>query len=632
MGSTTIPVLLVTANVGSIFEDPTEMLRIWTEEFLSTVSKLDPKFIALHCQEVGGKNYELSMKHVEHFIKLLMSSNELRLFDKVRVFLDEDYSSAENFTALGNLYFVHHSLEDILIWDFKDSIFIPVQGKEIHSGNIEAVVTKEKAKFPQDFFPECKWSRKGFMRTRWSLNGTVLDLVNIHLFHDASNFIAMEPYPSVYCRNRRRALQHTLQRFHNDPYENAPYFLFGDFNFRTDTEGVVKKLTNGLTTTRVQNNKNNEFLKLQFTTEDSKLVLTVGKKEFNHSDHQKIFLNPPTEWLKSFDKELDDFKDTLTEYPVTFPPSYPFEENISHKTTYMHTRCPAWCDRVLMSKTAKKLVDEEARVDYGLMGLETCMGDHKPVYLRMDLEANSGIILCCDHAPFACLPEKCQCCHSFASIKIIIDMSDSSSDYIINTRSSFTKIDCKLLHEPITRDMLSHEPYTPESMDSHSHSPSSGNLNTVGKEDEEIKHGSVSPAQLKTRLESIIRLELDKTPKLIRRSASESVNIIQSNNSFFRDRSMSEVPKSTIRARLISSPDTASLQRLQSHHSSSEEEWYEFEHELPTKCLEDCVECSENVSKDTETDVPIYTENKPKKHCRIKKNRTRHKINCCAMV
>lgn len=32
--------------------------------------------------------------------------------------------------------------------------FIPVHEKEIHSGNIESVVTKEKAKFPQDFFPE----------------------------------------------------------------------------------------------------------------------------------------------------------------------------------------------------------------------------------------------------------------------------------------------------------------------------------------------------------------------------------------------------------------------------------------------------------------------------------------------
>lgn len=33
-----------------------------------------------------------------------MSSEELRLFDKVRVYLDEDYSSAENFTVSINYH------------------------------------------------------------------------------------------------------------------------------------------------------------------------------------------------------------------------------------------------------------------------------------------------------------------------------------------------------------------------------------------------------------------------------------------------------------------------------------------------------------------------------------------------
>lgn len=125
-------------------------------EFLSYIARLNPKFIALHCQEVGGKNYENSMKHVQHFINLLTSSNELKGYDKIRVFLDEDYSSAENFTALGNLYFLHESVKDVEIWDFKECSFVPCQGKEIYSGNIEAVVTKEKAKFPQDFFPEVR--------------------------------------------------------------------------------------------------------------------------------------------------------------------------------------------------------------------------------------------------------------------------------------------------------------------------------------------------------------------------------------------------------------------------------------------------------------------------------------------
>ncbi|CAH1115157.1 unnamed protein product [Psylliodes chrysocephalus] len=626
MGSTTIPVLLVTANVGSIFEDPNEMLKIWTEEFLSTVSKLDPKFIGLHCQEVGGKNYELSMKHVEHFVKLLMSSNELRLFDKIRVFLDEDYSSAENFTALGNLYFVHESMENVSIWDFKDCIFVPAKGKEIHSGNIEAVVTKEKAKFPQDFFPECKWSRKGFMRTRWSLNGSIVDMVNIHLFHDASNFIAMESYPSVYCNNRRRALQHTLQRFHNDQYDKAPFFVFGDFNFRTDTDGVVKKLTDGLKTTRIQNNKNNEFTKLQFTTDDSKLVLTVGKKEFNHSDHQTVFLNPTSEWLKSFDKELEAFEDTLTEYPVTFPPSYPFEEKISHATSYMQTRCPAWCDRVLLSKQAKQLVDEESEeVKYGLMGVDTCMGDHKPVYLKIHLKEKAGTIVCCEHAPFACLPDKCQCCQIYASIKIsVVDMSDYS-------KTSFQKlplVNSQLLHEPITRDMLSHEPYTPESQDSHSHSP----LRAVVENGEDDIKSSVSPLQLKSRLESIIRMELNRSPKhQMKRSASENVDVDKPKHFMFRTRAMSETPKHA-RVRLISTPKSGSLNRLQSHHSSSDEDWFEFENEngSPAKLAQ----CFEEVSiVDDPVDVPIIAEDKrKKKRCRFKKLKSRPKINCCAIV
>ncbi|XP_034254215.1 uncharacterized protein LOC117653000 isoform X2 [Thrips palmi] len=377
------------------------MLKIWCDEFLATVSRLSPKLVALHCQEVGGKNYERSMQHVSEFVKLLMSSEELQLFDKVRIFLDEDYSSAEHFTALGNFYFIHESLreENIQIFNFQECKFESVAGKEVFSGNIEDVVTKEKSKFPQETFPECKWSRKGFMRTRWNLNGTIFDLVNIHLFHDASNFIAMESCPSVYCKNRQRALDHTLKRFHTDHYGIVPFFVFGDFNFRTDTQGVVKKLSEGLNAVKIQSNKSSDPAKLQYRDESSQqVVLTLGKKEFSHQDHQKLFVGDESEWLRAYDRELESFSGQLFEFTINFPPTYPYVEDSERGEMYMQTRCPSWCDRVFLSASARALVDdslEDSTPEYGLIGLNSCMGDHKPVFLQASLIGGLGTVSCC---------------------------------------------------------------------------------------------------------------------------------------------------------------------------------------------------------------------------------------------
>ncbi|XP_011138700.1 uncharacterized protein LOC105182739 [Harpegnathos saltator] len=537
MAGNGVPVLLITANVGSIFEEPSVMLKIWTEEFLSTISRLDPKFIALHCQEVGGKNYEQSMRHVEDFVRLLMSSEELRLFDKIRVFLDEDYSSAEHFTALGNFYFVHESLSDVLLWDFNECTFVPVNGKEVHSGNIEAVTTKEKAKFPQEFFPECKWSRKGFLRTRWSISGTVFDLINIHLFHDASNFIAMETFPSVYSKTRRRALEHTLDRFHNDKYPNVPYFLFGDFNFRTDTASVIKKLTEDTRERRLSNKGN--ISKLQFHNRDDDLILTLGKKEFSHYEHQNVFMKNSGEWLREYDKELGDFDGRLFEFPISFVASYPFQEDINEPVNYMQTRVPAWCDRVLLSPTAKTLVqdiNDSDAMEYGIIGPTTCMGDHKPVYLKANLISDAGMIDCCS-LPLA--PEFCfRVPNNYLEL---LSMLPDCHSYV-NARADYVDRSSNLLHAA----PIKHDPYTPDSMDS----PSPNALLATGEvPDLDADHifagdnasaqrstqtgtsrridRAVSPALLKSRLELIVQnkrqedAELEVDASDIKRSPSE---------------------------------------------------------------------------------------------------------------
>lgn len=83
-----------------LFFQPSRLLKTWIDEFLNHVTKNRPSFIALHLQEVGGKTYEKSMEYVQEFIKILCESPELQEYNRIRVFLDEDYNSAEHFTVI----------------------------------------------------------------------------------------------------------------------------------------------------------------------------------------------------------------------------------------------------------------------------------------------------------------------------------------------------------------------------------------------------------------------------------------------------------------------------------------------------------------------------------------------------
>lgn len=146
-------------------------------------------------------------------------------------------------------------------------------------------------------------------------------------------------------------------------------------------------------------------------------------------------------------------------------------------------------------------------------------------------------------------------------------MSEYKPPLLFPPQNQQTPIDSQLLHEPITRDMLAHEPYTPESADSHSPNPE------ILEEDN--RRNSVSPSDLKTRLEDIIRTSQSPIAE-IKRSVSQGVGICEKDDTF-RLRTMSETVKKTSRARLISSVSVTSTVRLQSHHSSSDEEWFEFD-------------------------------------------------------
>lgn len=86
--------------------------------------------------------------------------------------------------------------------------------------------------------------------------------------------------------------------------------------------------------------------------------------------------------LSQFDKELNSSEEPLYELDKNFPPSYPFMEDMVNAESYMETRCPAWCDRVVFNSDFKQdVVEKDSNIEYGMIGRKICMGDHKVNFL-----------------------------------------------------------------------------------------------------------------------------------------------------------------------------------------------------------------------------------------------------------
>ncbi|XP_031552090.1 inositol polyphosphate-5-phosphatase A-like isoform X3 [Actinia tenebrosa] len=389
-----VPLLLITANVGSLFEDRQNIESIWIGQLIQTITQFEPGCIALHLQECGGKLAGAEgEEEVRSFIRVLFSNNEITQRFEVRcAWIDQDYKKQEQFTALGCIYLVKKSVKNVSLWNFKESKFEELDGESVSVGDLKEVVLLEKKKFPKEFFPQCKWSRKGYARTRWKINDCVFDLLNIHLFHDASNLEAIKLSPSQYCKNRQRALAHVVDKLNNGPLPKEPAMIFGDFNFRLDTKSVVESLCAGLHSQHVRKDGENCPFKIIYRDAKSsdKIVLTLEHRKFIVQD-QSHFHHDNGKRFQKYNKELEEFKRELYEYSISFPPSYPFSENIDEGARYNNSRCPSWCDRVLLSHSVKKIIAKDDGVcTYDIIGRKVCMGDHKPVFLQLNLDTSKN--------------------------------------------------------------------------------------------------------------------------------------------------------------------------------------------------------------------------------------------------
>lgn len=123
-------------------------------------------------------------------------------------------------------------------------------------------------------------------------------------FHDESNIVALSEvncwtfftctaltfltflqFPSSYSKNRKKAFEFTLNlmKNNNSTLGDLPQFIFGDFNFRLDTQSVVQRMTNNAKPTKILS-ANGEISRLIYRNTQTDRHLTVEKKHFLYSD------------------------------------------------------------------------------------------------------------------------------------------------------------------------------------------------------------------------------------------------------------------------------------------------------------------------------------------------------------
>ncbi|OQR79237.1 type I inositol 1, partial [Tropilaelaps mercedesae] len=108
-------------------------------------------------------------------------------------------------------------------------------------------------------------------------------------------------------------------------------------------------------------------------------VLTLEKKLFElHEEGAKTRFTSDLNRNKllSHDKEPKFFKEELDEFKIHFPPTYPYSESADDGCSFMGTRCPSWCDRVLFGQKARNSLKMRL-IEYDIVGKDHCMGDHK---------------------------------------------------------------------------------------------------------------------------------------------------------------------------------------------------------------------------------------------------------------
>lgn len=387
------------------------------EEMCRSCGSADPKavgntfgrraidVVVLHLQEIGGKKFNGAfndyLQTVIHrcYPDAVWCSGLMGCLER---------DDRDSFTAMGTVLFLGTE-RAASIWSFEKNKFL--------SDQPEKGTTIRKECYHGAKFSAAGKSRKGYLLTSIKIGPTILNFMNLHLFHDADNTVsASQPFPSEYTRKRAAAAAEAIEKTakiidgilahdandnsnDNDTTETTsgtvdrppapPLFLFGDFNLRLDAHRLKGFL------------ERQKPRKRKRPDEETSTVIRLERKRVHAPPEVWRFLRTARNWpsLKDeFDSDAAYIRgvveektgSVLEELPVRFGPTYLLDDDPSTIPTvsneepnhscstenedeerssnemhgddaalgasYQTTRFPAWCDRVWYNKSGKELL------------------------------------------------------------------------------------------------------------------------------------------------------------------------------------------------------------------------------------------------------------------------------------
>ena len=366
---------------------PSDAGRDASSEAASSPAAASPPIdiVVIHLQEIGGKRFNRPLN-------VFLSRHLAQAFPwpgwcSGLVMPDEDDST---FTAMGSVLFVHQRIAPYCsLLSYRHRVYVsllddPMAFVATAASSTAATSSPSLTAKTRPFFMGAKFlnadtSRKGYLLTSLRVGCQTLNFLNVHLFHDADNSVAIKASPSDYCKKRAQAMAEAIEAISALAHPDDPLFVFGDLNTRLDGQRVVKML-------------------------EQKFSLQIGmeKKAVKCPDNVWDFFSNPASWdaLHAYDTDLRYVMDhvaskhrfLLSEMPRAFPPTYLLEPEVSgkpeedatpkkkppgFKVHYAHERLPAWCDRVLQNAPAVAMMEASAYFTANLHPM-----DHLPVYVR----------------------------------------------------------------------------------------------------------------------------------------------------------------------------------------------------------------------------------------------------------